>query len=242
MKIFKHYLKTGLVILAGLSLVACFHGEDDDEVEMSDATYKVTISNITSAQPLTPVAIVVHKPGFSGWTLGGAASNGLEKLAESGDTIDFIMDAAANINVSSTNVAGTAPFGPGEVASADITTTHSNDLEMSFASMLANTNDAFTGMTSVEIGAMSVGDSMTLMSYVYDAGTEANTESAGTLAGPVDTLMLEDKAYSATRDDLHNFVTVHAGVVSMDDGLTASILDESHRWNGPAAKIVIERL
>ncbi|MDH5258599.1 MAG: spondin domain-containing protein, partial [Gammaproteobacteria bacterium] len=109
-------------------------------------------------------------------------------------------------------------------------------------SMLANTNDAFTGLTSLDIGSMAVGDSMTMMTHVFDAGTEANTESAGTIAGPADDSAAADKAYSATRDDLHDFVSVHAGVVTMDDGLTTSVLNESHRWNGMAAKITIERL
>ena len=243
MKKFKHPLKVGAVSLLALSLSACFHSEDDDDEHMHsmDASYRVTISNITNGQPLTPAAVVIHKSGYSAWSLGSAASSGLEKLAESGETTDFIAEAAANANVVSSDVAGTGPFSPGSSAMVEIMAAHSSDLQLSIASMLANTNDAFTGMKAVDIGEMAAGDSMTMMSHVFDAGTEANTEASGTIAGPVDT-STGDKAYNSARDDLHDFVSIHAGVVTMDDGLTTSILDESHRWNGVAAKIVIERL
>ncbi|MDH3325330.1 MAG: spondin domain-containing protein [Gammaproteobacteria bacterium] len=238
----KDRLKIGVVSILALSLAACFHNEDDDENMPVVAMYKVTVSNLTNGQPMTPVAIVVHKSGYDAWTLGGMASIGLEKLAEGGDTADFITEASANMNVSTTDVAGATPFGPGSSVMVEVKANYSNDLKLSLASMLANTNDAFTGLLSADIGSLAIGESMTMMSHVFDAGTESNTEASGTLAGPADESTAASKAYSATRDDLHDFVSVHAGVVTMDDGLTTSILDESHRWNGVAAKIMVERL
>ena len=239
---YKRVLKLGAVSLLASSIVGCFHNVEEDGDKAVEATYKVTISNLTNGQPLTPVAVVLHNSGYDAWTLGGAASSGLEKLAEGGDTTDFIAEAAANMNVLTTDVAGSMPFGPGGTATVNVTANYNSGLQLSLASMLANTNDAFTGYTNADIGSLAVGDSMTMMSHVFDAGTEANTESSGTLAGPADASTAVDKAYSATRDDLHDFVTVHAGVISMDDGLTTSVLGEEHRWNGIAAKIVIERL
>ena len=241
MNLFKGSLKIGAMSVLALSVIACFHGEDDEDTSVQ-ATYKVSISNLTNGQPMTPVAVVLHTSGYNAWTLGATASSGLEKLAEGGDTTDFISEAAANMNVLSTNVAGSAPFGPGSVETVNLTATYNSGLKLSLAAMLANTNDAYTGLTSVDIGALTVGDSMTMMSHVFDAGTEADTESAGTFPGPANTVDMDDKGYSSTRNDAHDFITVHPGVITKDDGLSASVLTEAHRWNGVAAKIVIERI
>ncbi|MDH5426535.1 MAG: spondin domain-containing protein, partial [Gammaproteobacteria bacterium] len=210
--------KLGAASILSLSLVACFHGEDDSDDMPIEATYKVTVSNLTNGQPMTPVAVVIHKAGYHGWTLGSAASTGLEKLAEGGATTDFISEAAANMYVMSTDVAGSAPFGPGGTATVNVKANYNSGLKMSVASMLANTNDAFTGLDAVDIGSLAAGESMTMMSHVFDAGTEADTESAGTLAGPADDSTSADKAYLAARDDSHDFVTIHPGVVTKDDG------------------------
>jgi len=36
-------------------------------------------------------------------------------------------------------------------------------------------------------------------------------------------------------------VLVHAGVISVDDGLTTSALNESHRFDNPVVRITITR-
>jgi hypothetical protein len=72
----------------------------------------------------------------------------------------------------------------------------------------------------------------------WDAGTEANSEASGTIPGPAD----GGEGYNATRDDLVNFVAIHRGVISADDGLNSSILDESHRFDNPVARVMIERI
>jgi len=204
-----------------------------------DLTVKVT--NITNGQPLTPAAVVLHKSGYSGWEIGTASSSGLEKLAESGSPVDFIAEADADTNVLTTGVAGSDAFGPGGSVSVDLSVSENKEVMVTLASMLANTNDAFAGNAQVFVGSLKVGDSMTVYSHVHDAGTELNTEAAGTIAGPADTSTAADKAYSAARDDIHDFVTLHPGVVTMDDGLTNSVLDESHRWMNVAARIDITR-
>jgi len=214
---------------------------DDDNDVVATIEMSVEISNVTNGQPLTPVAVVIHKSGYTPWSIGSAASVGLEKLAESGDVTDFISEANADANVLTTGMAGSAPFAPGSSETVSLSFTENSDARLTLASMLANTNDAFAGNTQVKIGSMSVGDSMTLYSHVHDSGTEKNSEASGTLAGPADSSTAADKGFSATRDDSHDFVTIHPGVVSKDDGLSTSVLDESHRWNGPAAKVVVTR-
>ncbi|NRA62778.1 MAG: hypothetical protein HRU25_18160, partial [Psychrobium sp.] len=47
--------------------------------------------------------------------------------------------------------------------------------------------------------------------------------------------------FDAARDDI-NLVTMHAGVVSSDDGLMSSVLDQSHKFDSIVARVTIERI
>lgn len=51
------------------------------------------MTNLTNAQPLSPVALVAHDGTFSAFELGQRASEGLEVLAEGGDNSQFISEA-----------------------------------------------------------------------------------------------------------------------------------------------------
>lgn len=229
--------KLAVVVLSVTLLLGC-SDDDDDNTTMSEmATYEIKVSNLTNNQPMTPLAAVVHKTGYAPWQVGEAASNGLEKLGESGDTTDFIAEAEANSAVVASIVSTAGPFGPGSEESVVITVIPQSDLMLSLASMLANTNDAITGVEQVSIGAMAKGASLTLLTHAYDIGTEQNTEAAGTIPGPAD----GGEGYNVSRSGDINRVTIHPGVVSVDDGLSTSVLGESHRWNGPVAKVQITR-
>ena len=72
---------------------------------------------------------------------------------------------------------------------------------------------------------------------VLDAGTEANSEAAGTIPGPAD----GGEGYNAERDDA-DLVSFHPGVVSADDGLMMSALTSAHRFDNPAVKLSITRV
>ena len=64
------------------------------------ATFEVTVSNLTNAQPLSPVAVIAHGDGYNVFTVGEAATAGLEVQAEGGDPADLIAEADADANVS----------------------------------------------------------------------------------------------------------------------------------------------
>lgn len=228
---FKHATKTSLLILASALLGS---GCSDDDAAM--ATYEVRVSNMTNGQPLTPVAVVVHSSGYSAWEAGATASSGLEMLAESGDPTLFLSDADSDMNVTGSAASVNGPFGPGTVETVSVQVVADNALQISVAAMLANTNDAFTGVTNVTVGDIAMGESKSMLSHVYDAGTEANTETAATMPGPA----AGGEGFNAARDDT-DFVSIHGGVVTSDDGLATSALDESHRWSGIAAKVEITR-
>lgn len=227
---------TASFITAGvLTLSGCFHDEADDDMA-TQATYEVTVYNITNGQPLTPLGVVVHESGYMPWMLGEAVSTGLETLAESGDPSGFLAEADADAEVAMSASSINGPFGPGNSETVSITVEHTASLQLSVASMLANTNDAFTGVRNWDISGLAVGDSASTMTHVFDAGTEANTETMGTMPGPA----AGGEGFNSTRDDLDR-LTIHSGVVTADDGLATSALDESHRWLGQAAKIVVMR-
>ena len=109
---------------------------------------------------------------------------------------------------------------------------------LSFATMLVNTNDAFTSLNAKSLAGLKVGETMMIHTVAYDAGTELNTEMQGTIPGPAD----GGEGYNAERNDMQDMVTMHPGVVSKDDGLAGSVLNESHRFLNPVTMVKITRL
>jgi len=238
MKNFSKYKvhKLALALAAIVAVTGCSKDDDDDDSMDTMAIYEIAVTNATNGQPLTPLAVVAHTAGYEPWSLGSAASSGLEMLAEGGDVTQFIADAGADASVIATSSSTSGPFGPGATETVMIEAEPNSNLQLSVAAMLANTNDAFTGVANVAVGNLMVGDTMAMLSHVYDAGTEANNESVATMPGPA----AGGEGFNAARDDT-DFVSIHGGVVTADDGLASSALDESHRWLGPAAKITITR-
>lgn len=231
-------VKILLALVMAMYLAACSDSDDDDDDDMQAmAMFEVMVINASNGQPLTPVAVIAHTPGYTPWTLGASASTGLEMLAEGGDVSQFISDANSNANVVATASSGVDAFGPGSSKTVTIETEPNANLQISLASMLANTNDAFTGIANYTVGSMMVGESVALMPNVYDAGTEDNSETAGTMPGPAG----GGVGFDVDRGGDTDFISVHAGVVTSDDGLATSALNESHRWLGPVSVVIISR-
>ncbi len=201
-------------------------------------SFSVTITNLTNAQPLSPIALIAHTDGYTIFTIGSPASAGLEVLAEEGDNADLLAEAEGNANVIST-ISGDAPIGPGnsETFTVEVPATDLANLMISISTMLVNTNDAITGAQQVPLSFLSVDESMILVTNAYDAGTEANTETAASIPGPA----ANGEGFNATRDDRLDAVTAHKGVVTTDDGLTTSALTGQHRFDNPVSLIRIVR-
>lgn len=208
---------------------------------MTEQKYSITVTNLTSGQPFSPLVYSLHYSGFSPFTIGVPATIGLEKIAESGAADDFISQARSNSNVVIADHATGLTF-PGETKTLNVTLStdvaKSNQLLFSLVNMLGNTNDAFAGVDGAAIGALAVDQSLTLNAISYDAGTEMNTESAATVPGPAG----GGEGFNALRDDIADQVTVHPGAVTHDDGKTDSTLMQIHRWDNPVARITITRL
>lgn len=203
------------------------------------ATFDVTVTNLTNAQPLSPVAVIAHRDAYAVFDVGAPASPGLEELAEGGDNTTVLAEADADAAVLG-SASGGGPIGPAGSETVSITVLESElpDLLVSISSMLVNTNDAITGANGVAVGALAAGDSVELYTIAYDAGTEANTELATSIPGPAG----GGEGFNAMRDDRADRVAMHSGVVSQDDGLATSDLTFQHRFDNPVAAVRIERI
>lgn len=221
----KFFVFSAMAALTSLFLFGCN--------AVTQRTFEVRLTNLTTNQALAPMALILHKTGYHAYVLGQPASEGLEFLAEAGPPTQLLAEAEADARVVDA-VAGGGIIGPGASGTATVSTDKTG-LLISLASMLINTNDGFVGLDATLVDGFKVGESLTLYIRAYDAGTEANSETAATVAGQGGEL------FNAARDDV-NYVSVHPGVVSMDDGLATSALDQSYRFDNPAAMVQITRL
>lgn len=228
----KYALWISLLIL--VVLAACGGGGRDSSANRQQS-YTIALTNLTADQPFGPVALVFHQPTLSLWETGDRASSELEVLAESGDPQPFLDAAATHAMVIETLAgSGVIPPGGGEVFNASLPGDES--IVLTLATMLVNSNDAFAGTGGATLPSLSVGESRTWYLPAYDAGTEANTETAATIPGPA----ANGEGFNAARDD-GDRIAIHPGVISSQDGQALSALDGSHRWDNPVLKVDLVR-
>lgn len=227
--------------LASLLLIAGCNDSDSsskmgDDVMPAPApvtfSYQVTVTNLTYAQPMSPIAVVLHDEG-SFWAIGEPASSALENIAESGDNSMILANSNALVSQS-----GTGMLMPGMSETIELSFDDNQPELVSVVTMLVNTNDAFTGINAMSIADLRVGESISVTTGSYDAGTEKNSETMSTIPGPASGGSGE--GYNEMRDDLDK-VAMHSGVVTVDDGLSNSVLTQAHKFDNPTLRIVINR-
>ena len=230
------FSKSLIILALSASLAAC-GDSDNNEVEVTDPVmpvmsyeFTVQVTNLTNAQPLSPIAAIAHSEGML-WQIGEPASAALELMAEGGDNSELLATDFAMASSSAES-----PLPPGEQVTLMLSTEQLDSLKISLATMLVNTNDAFTGLNAIDVSSLAVNESLSRTSFAYDAGTEANSEAQGTIPGPADS----GEGYNEMRDDI-NRVAMHPGVVSQDDGLTNSVLTSQHKFDNPVVRITITR-
>lgn len=217
------------MLVASALLVAC--GSDDDG---SVVTYEVSVSNLTHNQPLSPVGVLLHSDQYQGWQVGSSASLALEELAEGGanDTFIALDDDSKLASMSGT---GLILSGASEAIEISVDAEQTN-VQLTVATMLVNTNDAFTGRTGVDLSELEMGGSLSFRLPVYDAGTELNDEQTSTIPGQGGT------GFVADRNDLDK-VARHPGVTGTDEIVDEPrLLNSTHRFDGPVATLTITRL
>ena len=189
-------------------------------------TYRVTITNATSHQVLTPAVFTVHNRNFSVFNVGDTASEGLAHQAENGDPSIIVSELEGSHGVKSVTV-GTGLIPYGQSASFDITA--SKRSKFSITSMLATTNDAFAAINGASLPKRTA----TYFAYAYDAGSEMNNESCSHIPGPP----CAPESGNARTETGEGFISIHNGVHGGSD-LNPKHLD----WRGPVAVITVTRI
>lgn len=198
----------------------------------AERTYRVTITNLTDGQLLTPFVVATHSGSTTIFRPGEPASPGLQSLAENGGVPDLVAELAANPRVGDVAVAGAQPLAPGTSASIDVTS-GPGARKLSVAGMLICTNDGFGGINSARLNAS--GKTQVLFGNAYDAGTEINTEAYEDLVPPCDGL---------GQTGMSNPDLAEGGVVHRHQGIQGGAdLDPAvHGWTDPVIMVTIEPL
>jgi Spondin_N len=204
-------------------------GADDDG---GAKTWRVTITNLTPAgpgapgsQPLSPPLVAVHSSKADVWSVGDSASHGVAAIAE--DANNSVLETALPQLDGVKNVV-TVPGGPipsGASRTFEVETDGTFN-RLSLVTMLVNTNDAFTGLDSLQLR----GQGETRSTNAYDAGSETNNELASHIPGPC----CNNPFVRAPEGKL---IRHHDGILGVGS-LSPALYD----WNDPVARIVIERV
>jgi len=207
-----------------------------------DAPYRITLTNISTAQPLSPPILATHSPRTMLITPGGTATESLRKLAEEVQNQDLMAEWRGDPDVHVV-IAGDLPIrrvggdGPAGSSTSATFTIHGGAGDfLTVAAMLGCTNDAFTGVISVPLpdGAAPV----SLRSQIWDAGTELNTETSLDLPDACGTQLgaqrfpEDGSGHEATSEPITN----HRGLTLSGD------LTDVSAWNGPVLEVRIERI
>lgn len=235
------FIKLAGAVAIAFAVTACDDDDNDDVVIVEPPveppapvvmTYEVTFTNLTANQPLSPPAAMTHADDFKAWMVGGMASVELETLAESGD-----VSMLTGLSDVSESVVSEGPLGPGASTTLELMVTEGDPSALTVVTMLVNTNDAFAGKSGFMLPMLAnVGDSYSMNLGAYDAGTEANSETAATIPGPAG----GGEGFNAARDD-EDRIFVHPGVLSMYE-MPTSALDASHRFDNPVMRVSVTRM
>ena len=233
-------VRIGGVVLMALLLALLTASVSFAEAEST--SYRVTITNLTDSQPLTPPLIATHRPSTGLFTVGHPASFELQQIAENGNLDPMLAALAADKHVSDVVVAVAGdppPLLPGQSVSVDISESEGAKW-ISFAAMLICTNDGFTGLDTVRL-PQTVGHTITLTADAYDAGTEINTEDFADMVPPCPPLTGVDSDDEGT--GMSNPALAEGGVIHHHEGIQgiADLDPDIHDWINPVVMVEITR-
>ncbi len=213
-------------------------------------TFEVTVTNLTSGQPLTPPVVATHRGAYDAFDVGTPASEGVQQIAENGNGAPLLAELDASRHVGAFLQTGTGPLVPGGLPGSgmfadsvtfEITAGRGSNF-LSYVSMLICTNDGFTGADGIKLPSR-IGQTTGAATFGYDAGTEINTEDFADIVPPCQALV------GVTSDDagtgMTNPALAEGGVIHHHAGVAgiADLVPGIHGWdaNAPVAKILITR-
>lgn len=213
--------KTGLgILLAAMMLTGNAYAENMK-------WYRVTITNASGHQVLTPPLVVAHQKGYSLFRIGETASYGLAVQAETGNPTDLKAEADADSAVFNTAV-GDSVILPGQSMMVDIQAPKGANITTT--AMLASTNDGF--MSAMTYAPKKKKHHPRVHGIVFDAGSESNNEDCAFIPGPPCAM---DSGNNS--DDGEGMITIHNGIHNIGD-----IPAAEYDWRGPIAIVSINRL
>jgi len=212
--------------------------------------YRVTVMNATLGQPVAPSVIATHSDAFRLFELGPAPVPGdagydlyfgIATAAETGYPAPLHEAVASSPGVWDAQVLATdrtpPVLLPGE--SNSLTISASGDAKyLSAAAMLGATNDAFYAVRGVHLPG-GIGDTVRVDATGYDAGSEANAESAATV-GALGATDDDPMTGDGINENGEGYIHVHAGIHGV--GGTGGLDPATHDWRNPVVELTIERI
>ncbi len=209
-------------------------------------TFEVTITNLVPGQPLTPPVISTHSSFVHIFQVGGAASFEVKEIAENGNTAPLIASLGSGRRVFDVE-AGSFPLvatGTPFPSSVTLTIQAAGSAKfLSWESMLICTNDGFTGLDGVLLPRL-VGESATILTAGYDAGTELNTEDLADIVPPCQGLVGVADDQGAPGTGVSNPALAEGGVIHHHPNIQggSDLVPAVHGWTDPVAEVTITRV
>lgn len=213
--------------------------------------YRITITNLTMGQPITPPVVALTRKNLDVFTVGKAATFELQQIAENGDNAPLVrfLDGRRGVSDFAEGTAPLVPAGSPGDAMFDQSVTFELDRDnaaaryLSFAAMLICTNDGFSGVDQLPL-PQRAGVTKTVHTLGYDAGTEANTEDFGDIVPPCQSLIGVTGSLPGTATSDPALAT--NGVIHHHPGITGrrDLQVDSHGWDteAPVMEVTIESL
>lgn len=224
------------------------------------ADYKITITNLTGGQPMSPPVAATHRTAGALWHLNRAASLGVREIAENGNNgplLDTLRQRRVSGRVFDYVQLTSSPMLPGPLVPAGrpgsgtfptsvtgrIRADTRRAKRISFVSMLVCTNDGFTGVDGVVLPRR-LRKPRTVRAIAYETRSEQNTEVFADIMPPCQGLIGASSPSGAPGTAQSNPALAESGVVIPHSGIVGNAeLDPSvHGWGNPVSKIVIERM
>src|ERR687897_1765137 len=216
----------------------------------SERAYEVTITDLTSGQPLTPPVVATHRHKHAVFEVGQPASVGVREIAENGNSAPLLafleadpLDQFGDFAESTTGPL-VPPGVPGDAMfdqSATVTVGADPVMDrLSFVSMLICTNDGFTGVDGMHLPSK-VGGSVSAQTNAYDAFTELNTEDYAHIVPPCQGLIGDSSGEPGT--GVSDPALAEGGVITHHAGIQggSDLKPELHGWEDPVATLEVER-
>jgi len=189
--------------------------------------YKITVTNITKGISFTPILASTHNRKIGLFEVGESASEEVSRVAEGGDIapLNELLSDSNNVHATASS---NGLLAPGQSVEIEIDGARQFK-KISMISMLLPTNDTMLALQGAKLPKHGTA---TYYMNAYDAGTETNDEYCVNIPGPHC-----GGAPFSPEDDGEGYIfpspTIHG---------EADLHREAYQWNGPVAKVVIERM